>query len=198
MDKFLIIGITPESIYKGDTCAEAEAITRLLNLGEADYVHIRHPLCNQIEIKRLISLIPEKLRPQLALHDHIELALSGLAGGIHTNNRNLPFMRQLPFGECRDIRFSRSCHSFDEASESLGDLLGVKCDKDFDYVTLSPIFDSISKKGYLSRFDEEDLRLRLPKIKEKVIALGGITKARIPLLKDIGFSGAAMLSALFP
>ena len=58
-------------------------------------------------------------------------------------------------------------------------------------MTLSPVFDSISKQGYRSAFDPDSLRPWLEG--KRVVALGGVTPERIPLLRDAGFSGAAML-----
>jgi thiamine-phosphate pyrophosphorylase len=84
---------------------------------------------------------------------------------------------------------TRSCHSLEE----------VKMYKDeFDYVFLSPIFDSISKVGYKSAFDEEVLRKASEQgiIDEKVVALGGVTFDKIPYLKELNFGGAAMMGSL--
>jgi thiamine-phosphate pyrophosphorylase len=70
--------------------------------------------------------------------------------------------------------------------------------KHFDYVFLSPIFDSISKAGYKSAFTEEMLKEASDKgiIDEKVVALGGVTFDKIPYLKKLNFGGAAMMGIL--
>ena len=66
-----------------------------------------------------------------------------------------------------------------------------------DYLFLSPIFDSISKRGYLSQFSIESLQNAAEEglIDGKVFALGGVTQAKLPLLHELGFGGAAMLGA---
>lgn len=67
----------------------------------------------------------------------------------------------------------------------------------YDYVTLSPIFDSISKTGYHSGFDLDEVKCFLTAVDVNVIALGGVTEARLPRIREAGFYGAAMLGALF-
>lgn len=93
---------------------------------------------------------------------------------------------------------SRSCHSFEEVTESLDNAnpdspKGSK--SEFDYVFLSPIFDSISKKGYKHSFSNRDLEDAGNSgiINEKVIALGGIIPQFIPQLRAWNFGGAAFL-----
>lgn len=68
-----------------------------------------------------------------------------------------------------------------------------------DYVFLSPIFDSISKSGYRSAFSYARLRDAADRgvIDEKVVALGGVTFDKIPLLSSLHFGGAAMLGAIW-
>ena len=64
---------------------------------------------------------------------------------------------------------------------------------------MSPIFDSISKQNYLSTYSAEEIRQASKDgiIDKKVIALGGIDAGNIPLIKDYGFGGAAILGDLW-
>lgn len=81
---------------------------------------------------------------------------------------------------------SHSCHSFEEVTQwkSL-------C----QYVFLSPIFNSISKKGYLARFPLTDLQQAQKSgiIDQRVVALGGITPTQVPFCRALGFGGVAIL-----
>lgn len=101
--------------------------------------------------------------------------------GIHLNRRN----HQIPANFTGSI--SRSCHSLDEVREALA--------FHYDYVFLSPIYDSISKQGYCHAFTSEQLTEAAKEgiINERVFALGGITEANIPQLEAWHFGGAAML-----
>ena len=70
---------------------------------------------------------------------------------------------------------------------------------EFDYVFLSPVFDSISKAGYKAGFSMEELQEASSRgiIDEKVVALGGVTFDSIPYLKRLGFGGAAMIGSIY-
>lgn len=167
---FLTIAIT--SPYHIDD--EAARIERLLAGGEADYVHIRKPGWTSEETERLIASIRPEMRNRLKLHDHFGLASRYGLGGVHLNSRN-------HVAPADAVKISKSCHSLEE----LGDT------GRYEYVTLSPVFDSISKQGYRSAFRLDELRPWLEG--KRVVALGGVTPERIPQLKEAGFSGAAML-----
>ena len=74
-----------------------------------------------------------------------------------------------------------------------------KYKNDYDYLFLSPIFDSISKVGYKSGFNDEELLNASVDgiIDERVIALGGVTFDKIPYLKELHFGGVAMIGGLY-
>ncbi|WP_375581191.1 thiamine phosphate synthase [Marivirga tractuosa] len=88
-----------------------------------------------------------------------------------------------------------SMHSDHLKFHSLQEL--EKCSVDYEYAMLSPIFDSISKRGYKSSFDLKELRNFLKGRKEKIIALGGIDEDKIEKIKEAGFSGIALLGAVW-
>ena len=69
----------------------------------------------------------------------------------------------------------------------------------YDYVFLSPIFDSISKNGYTAAFHRGALQAaaRNGSIGDNVIALGGITPERIEEAAACNFGGAAVLGYLW-
>jgi len=89
----------------------------------------------------------------------------------------------------------QSCHSFEEVDkyEKSVTLSGVE-----GYCFLSPIFDSISKKGYKANFEKEALRAFLKKERKvKVIALGGITEENYSEVLELGFDGGAFLGSVW-
>ena len=189
-----LIAITKPDFYDG----EAAFIKRLFESG-FDIVHLRKPckdvarcvhnndLARRVHIDCICNLLNElssEERNKIIIHDYHELYEEFSLKGIHINKN----VTHLP----KDYQGfkTRSCHSLEE----------VKLYKnDFDYVFLSPIFDSISKQGYKSAFTEEVLRdaSREGIIDEKVVALGGVTYDKISLLKDLGFGGAAMMGGVF-
>ncbi|MDE7160770.1 MAG: thiamine phosphate synthase [Muribaculaceae bacterium] len=154
--------------------SEARAIVRLLDRGWWR-VHIRKPGASPESLASLLELIPEAYRSCLSLHDCFGLAAKYGIGGLHLNSRN-----PTPPESWRGM-ISRSCHSMEE----------VRQFPHYDYLTLSPVFDSISKPGYTARFSREELR---NEDLSNVFALGGVTFSRLPELERTGFAGAAMLS----
>lgn len=156
---------------------EAEKINRLFETG-VDYVHVRKPDSSLRDIKNLIEDIYYPFRKRIKLHGHFELLNEMTLGGVHLNKRN-------PLPPHTAIEISKSLHSIDELKES----------ENFAYVTLSPIFNSISKVGYDSKFNLDRLSPYLTG--KKVLALGGITPDKFLLLKEKGFSGACLLGYIW-
>lgn len=174
-----IVVITPPSFVTG----EAETIRRLLD-GGINRIHLRKPNAKEPDMRRLIEALPEEYYPRLSLHDQHRLAVEYRLGGVHLNARN-PLR---PEGFTGLV--SRSCHSLDELQA---------CATTTDYRFLSPIFDSISKNGYRSAFDEETLRRAAARgvIDARTLALGGVEPERLPQLHEWGFGGAALLGCIW-
>lgn len=173
--------ITTEQIFSG----EAAIIHRLLSSGD-EVMHLRKPQSTQQEMRGLLSQIDRSLHQRIVLHDHFLLLKEFNLRGIHLNRRNL----SLPENMQKDAySVSKSCHSIDELENI----------EEFDYVFLSPVFDSISKSGYPSAFNMDMLTEASRKglINEKVIALGGINESTIPIAKSLGFGGVAVLGGLW-
>src|ERR1700746_3780497 len=65
-----------------------------------------------------------------------------------------------------------------------------KNNKKYEYAFLSPVFDSISKEGYKSKFDLNELKSSLlfrKETKGEVYALGGIDEDKIEIINELGF-----------
>lgn len=170
------IVITLPQFFEG----EGGAIARMLECG-AERVHIRKPGCSEAQMRALIESIPAGLRHRISLHDCLGLACEYGIGGVHLNSRN---GGTVPAGFGGMV--SRSCHSIDE-------LHVIDC----DYVFLSPIFDSISKKGYKSTFTPGELSTAAVRglINSRVNALGGVSPANFDIVEELGFGGCALLGA---
>lgn len=158
---------------------EAEQIVQLLH-SSVDLIHIRKPESKAEELERLIMSISSEYYPRLVLHDHHELAMKYHLHGVHLNGRN----PQPPQGWEGSV--SKSCHSLEEVKE-----WKEKC----DYVSLSPIFDSISKQGYHAAFSSTEIEeaRRVGIIDKKVLALGGVTFNKIDDVLRMGFGGGMIL-----
>lgn len=160
---------------------EAERIVQLLRRGDVDVVHLRKPLSVREEMEALIRAIPADLHGRLVVHDHHELAKPYALRGIHLNGRH----PEAPEGYKGQL--SVSCHSLAELAE--------RKRLPFAYLSLSPIFDSISKEGYRAAFTAEELERarREGIIDHRVMALGGVTFDKLELVRQMGFGGGMIL-----
>lgn len=147
-----------------------------------DAVHLRHPAATLADMRRLIESVPQQYHSRLRLHGHFELTNEFNLGGLHLNSR----CPAAPPHYCGAL--SRSCHTVEEV---------MNADHHLDYVTLSPVFDSISKPGYTSAFSDYELEAIETISSPIVIALGGVTPQLTPLLKQWGFGGYAVLGYLW-
>lgn len=158
---------------------EADFIDRLFGHG-LDRLHLRKPGADIGECRRLLDGISREWLPRIVVHDNFGLCREYGLGGVHLNGRN-------PMAPPNhDGSVSRSCHSLEEISRYKGEC---------DYLTLSPIFNSISKQGYMAAFGPGQLAAARDSglIDRRVIALGGVTLENIPRVKELGFGGVAIL-----
>ncbi len=174
-----VVAITLEDFFPG----EARAIEAALD-GGYDLVHLRKPGASEQEIISILEELPAECRARIVLHSHFNLAARYGLYGIHLNSR----CSVVPDGFLGSI--SRSCHTLEEVEQYKG------C---CNYLFLSPIFDSISKKGYASAFSDETLKRAAEEgvIDSRVYALGGVTPERLSWLEELGFGGAAMLGSVW-
>lgn len=161
---------------------EAALIWLLMEAG-LELFHLRKPGTSLNKTRRLLNAIPSYYHDRIVLHDAFHLCDTFQLKGIHLNSRN----KVVPEGFSGSV--SRSCHSLEEVKQAVG----------FDYVFLSPIFDSISKKEYRGRFAPEALQEAGQNgiIHSGVIALGGMNVDTIPQMASFGFGGVAVLGALW-
>ena len=158
---------------------EADFIDRLFNHG-LDRLHLRKPGADIGECRRLLDGISREWLPRIVVHDNFGLCREYGLGGVHLNGRD-PMAPPNHEGSV-----SRSCHSLEEMSRYKGEC---------DYLTLSPIFNSISKQGYMAAFESEQLAAARDSglIDSRVMALGGVTLENIPRVRELGFGGVAIL-----
>ncbi len=166
---------------------EAERITGMFEAG-LERLHLRKPASDVHHMRRLLQLIPACYHERIVLHEHFSLAQEFYLGGVHLNRRH-PEQPQASLNA--QIAVSRSCHSLQELEQY----------KDqYAYLSLSPIFNSISKTGYQAAFAREELLQAKARgvINEKVMALGGVCRGNIDQVADLGFGGAMVLGDAWP
>lgn len=181
-DDFLIAVITPPEIVED----EARKVTALLSSGAADAVHLRHPAASLQQMRAIVEAVPQQWHSRLRLHGHFALLDELNLAGPHLNSRCPQWNRTVVPGQSRwQPTVTRSCHSVDELADAAR----------YDYVTLSPIYPSISKPGYGKHRDLAGLTPHL--LGKRVVALGGVRPRNLHELQRAGFSGAALLGAVW-
>lgn len=170
---------------------EHEMVEAMFRLG-LRRLHLRKPDWAEAQIDDWLEALDPAWLHRIVLHDYHHLASYYYqVGGVHLNSRNpelLPDLRQMQ--QRGALTVSRSCHSLSELKEAK---------QTCDYVTLSPIFNSISKEGYLSAFSPNELKKAVENglIDHCVYALGGVNADRLNDLRQMGFSAAALLGAVW-
>lgn len=182
----MLIVITLPTFFKN----EAEAIVAQFEQRSIDYLHLRKPAAEEKDVEELLLQIPSQYYPRIVLHDFHALAMKYGVGGIHLTGRH----PDAPVGWTG--RISTSCHSIEElARRKQEGYIQNGERRPFAYLSLSPIFDSISKQGYHAAFTDKDLEEahRQGIIDSGVLALGGVSFDRIEEVLRMGFGGAMIL-----
>jgi len=166
---------------------EVSIIIRLFELG-LEYFHLRKPGMDYIAFNNILKKIPEKYHKNIIIHSHYQLTNKYGLKGIH-----LPESIRKDFANKFNLFQNNIINS--TSYHNLNDLLDYN--NLYNYVFLSPVFDSISKTNYFSTFDLEDISLTLTKTQYKVVALGGIDLSNVKIIKNIGFYGIALLGSVW-
>lgn len=176
---FEFIIITPEKEYPKET----EVICNLFKAG-LKKLHVRKPNASLNELRDYIKHIPKQFHKRIVVHSHYELTKEFNLKGIHLTEKT----KKLKVRADHLKIVSASFHSVQDIFKSR---------RKYEYVFLSPVFDSISKQGYKSNFTNDELALFLKKSKQNVFALGGINYRNILSVKKLKFSGAAALGYIW-
>jgi thiamine-phosphate pyrophosphorylase len=176
---FTVVVITPEQTSPKET----EVISGLFKAG-LKTLHVRKPLAGIQELKSYLQHIPENFLKRIVVHSHYTLAKEFNLKGIHLTEK----AKKLKVKSYNVKVVSASFHSTKDI---------LKSRRKYEYVFLGPVFDSISKKNYKSNFTSEELSIFLKRTKQHVTALGGINNKNIKTIKQLNFSGAAVLGYIW-
>ena len=154
--------------------------------------HLRKPTYTKVQTEVLIRAIEPQYRNRVVLHHRYPLAIDYGLKGIHFTGH---FIRDC-FPKLEDWyqEAKQNQMTVSASKHQLTELENLEVA--YDYVFLSPIFDSISKIGYKSNF--ADLQsVEKYRTHTKIVALGGITVDKMNRLKQMGFDGAAVLGTIW-
>lgn len=177
----MILVITPETMIQNET----EIINQMFQEG-LDLLHIRKPKISREEMKNFLYRIDGEFYPQLVLHGYGDLGKDHHISRLHFReaDRNAGIYKS----HIGKNILSTSVHDM-ETYNALG--------KEWEYSFFSPVFPSISKKGYgVDSSLIEELKYRSNEW-VKLIALGGINENNICKVFENGADGAALLGAVW-
>ena len=158
--------------------------------GGVETVQLREKDLSSVELYVLASEIREITREKganLIINDRVDIALAVDADGVHLGWKSLGIglVRKM-IGHDKLIGFS--AHNLQEAKKAE--------DSGVDYVTISPIFETVYKDYFVEPLGTE----KIGKIKEEidipVIALGGINENNVNGVLENGAYGIAVISAI--
>ncbi|MDR6921634.1 MULTISPECIES: thiamine phosphate synthase [Chryseobacterium] len=177
----MIIVITPELMIPDET----KMINQLFRKG-LELLHIRKPFIGMNGMLDFLNGIDRLFYPQLVLHSHYEVADEYNISRLHfRETARLNGEHQTYIG--KGI-LSTSVHDIKAFN---------KLDKEWEYAFISPVFPSISKKGYgeNTKTIHEISSRSNPDV--KLVALGGINENNIREALDYGVDGVALLGGIW-
>lgn len=172
---------------------EINHIHSLFDNDNLQILHVHKPNYTIEQLKKYINKINAQYHARIVLHAYPQFLneqhplneLSFELKGIHLPERVRKDRLPLP------SNFKVISTSFHELHDVIHN------EENFEYVFLSPIFNSISKKGYNAAFDMNELKAALVKSNHAVIALGGMDKGKQEIISELGFAGMGVLGAVW-
>ncbi|MBV7528577.1 thiamine phosphate synthase [Chitinophaga sp. sic0106] len=163
---------------------EALLIQELAAAG-ASRILLRKPNWDATQYCQLLDKIDPKIYPQLLVRDNCWIYNTYQLAGVHWsgNARAALSPQQLHNWVRNHPASSTGVHSQSELEEA-----GIL----FDYLLLSPVYNSISKPDYQATFTGP-----APESGAPILALGGIDVHNIGELPARNFSGAAVLGSIW-
>ncbi len=165
---------------------EAQQINALFHAG-LQVLHLRKPTFSIDGYRALLDQIERQYHDRIMIHQYPELTMEYQLRGIHLQEQARLDLEDaleatVQVYKNKGFAVSSSFHS----KEAIQD-----CNAAFEYVLLSPVFGSISKKGY------EGKGFAVHDIKATVIGMGGINAATLQATYDLGYKGVGVLGGVW-
>ena len=179
----MIVLIAPEK----DIENEINILNKLFEAG-LEYYHFRKPDKNYQEHCEYLSQIDAKYHDRIVVHYFHELINEFNLKGIHFQEQKR--IDVLENGKEYFLRFNNMQGKTISSSFHEPAIL-EHCTIEFDYHLLSPVFSSISKKGYEGRVFEVN------NIDKIIVGMGGVNSETIPQVLKLGFKGIGVLGGVW-
>ncbi|MDP4268325.1 MAG: thiamine phosphate synthase [Bacteroidota bacterium] len=171
-----------------DVSDEINIVNNLFDNG-LELFHIRKPQYTEYELIRYIEKISPEYLSKVSIHQHHQIVKGYDIRYLHYNEtaRKEGATNYFLNYEGQKITQSTSCHNWRDVTE---------LQAFFEYCFFSPVYDSISKQGYMQKISK-DFKISANETNVKVFALGGINSKNVTDVLDRGFYGVAVLGAIW-
>lgn len=173
---------------------EAKIITSLFEAG-LDSFHLRKHKLTTKETKELLNEIPAHFHNRIVIHSHHKLARKFNLRGIHLTKSHLK-KKYKTWLITKLIQLKNPGIIITTSFSNIGQLFETGHSQPYNYVFLSPIFDSLNSK-FQGAFTEHSLKSAVHKTSFNIIARGGVDITAIEQANNIGFDGIAFYSAIW-
>jgi thiamine-phosphate pyrophosphorylase len=178
----MIVLISPEN----DVNDEIKILNQLFEVG-LEFYHLRKPKKTYDEYCSYLDKIDPIYHNRIVVHRFHDLVNRYNLKGIHFKEEQRKEHIHNPGEYFKNLNmFGKTISSSFHEVEDL-----VSCDFEFDYHFLSPVFESISKKGYKGR------GFNVSHIDKFIIGMGGIDEQKIPKVLELGFKGIGVLGGVW-
>jgi thiamine-phosphate pyrophosphorylase len=186
-----IVVVSPER----EVTDEHALVQEMFRLGLQTY-HVRKPKYTTEKLRSYLSRFDKRFMDRIVIHTHHELAVPFKLKGIHLTERHRKKKRFKTWLTMKYVKFRMPNIQVTTSFHVIQSIVR-KYNPEYRYVFLNPIFESISKVGYKSTFNDDSLRAGLKKTKYEVLAMGGVTFDNIDKVVDYGFHGFGLVGTLW-
>jgi thiamine-phosphate pyrophosphorylase len=171
---------------------ETKMVTELFEHG-LEIFHLRKPSMTTKEMSAYISAIPAHFHSRIIIHSHHRLVKKFQLKGIHLTRQHL----KRKFYTSLRVRLLQMRRPGIKVTTSFHKLANVyQNKKNYDYVLLGTIFDSVSEK-FNAGYNANSLKAALSKSLIPVVARGGTNVDNIATCKELGFAGMIFYSGIW-
>ena len=160
-----------------------------------DKFHLRKPNYTTKDYETFLDRLHPKFRKHIIIHSRHNMAFRYKLKGINLG-RNHKRTKLKTFWKVFKMKLINKKLIVTSEFDSLTQFNASRYP--YDYVMLSPVYDSISKKGKRSKFNHSRLKKAFKtKRNYEVYAGGGITADRIAHCQELGFDGVAVMGSIW-
>jgi thiamine-phosphate pyrophosphorylase len=171
---------------------EARRINQLFEAGLA-CLHLRKPAASGKDFERLLEGVLPAFRSRVILHAHFHLLDKYDVQGIHFTEAHRRALLETELQQWLDDMHGQG----KVASTAVHAKTSVRqLQAGFDYVLVSPVFESISKAGYTpaEHWNVQELKKQTG---ATLVGLGGIDAGKLAAAARLGFEEVAVLGAVW-